>query len=162
MADTKKDKLPEITKSESEYLSDQASAAQAAISQKLTAIKKDLAQTADPRVWARAHPWPAIGVAAVAGLVAGLAAIPSKEEQALKKLAEFERMVMRGPSGEAAESAAADEAAASSPQAPSLFRTLLHELVSLAKPIITSAITAKVATGDGTHNGHGTAAAPNP
>jgi len=59
-------------------------------------IKAKLGQGVDPKAWAREHPWVTIGAAAVAGFAATAALVPSKEEQALKKLAAIERALNAG------------------------------------------------------------------
>ena len=45
----------------------------------------------DPRAWMRAAPWTTLAAAAVTGFVAAAAAVPSKEQQALKRLREIEK-----------------------------------------------------------------------
>ena len=77
--------------SESEFLEKQAHNAQVAIGNVLQDLKAKLGQGVDPKAWAREHPWMAVGAAAVAGFAATAALVPSKEEQALKKLASIER-----------------------------------------------------------------------
>jgi hypothetical protein len=54
-----------------------------------------MGKSADPRKWAQAHPWISVASATVAGFAAATVVVPSKEEQALKKLAAIER-ALRG------------------------------------------------------------------
>src|SRR5579864_8012996 len=78
---------PPAELSESEYLAQQAHNAQLAMSKAWQDIKLRLGQGVDPRAWAHEHPWMALGAAAVAGFVATATIVPSREQQALKKLA---------------------------------------------------------------------------
>jgi len=55
--------------SEAEYLRREADIARQAISRTLEQIRATLAEIADPRGWARARPWPSIGVAAGLGFL---------------------------------------------------------------------------------------------
>src|SRR4051794_5711562 len=76
---------------ESQFLTDQANQASAAISGAISQIKQDLVKGNDPRYWAKERPWMTVAAAAVGGFVAATVAVPSKEEQALKRLAKLER-----------------------------------------------------------------------
>ena len=73
--------------SEQEYLAQQAESAKLALTGAWQEMKTRLAQGVAPQVWAKEYPWITVGAAAVAGFVAATALVPSKEEQALKKLA---------------------------------------------------------------------------
>lgn len=48
-------------------------------------------KTADPRLWLNDHPWLTLAAASVGGFVAASVAVPSKEQQALKRLEKIER-----------------------------------------------------------------------
>jgi hypothetical protein len=63
----------------------------AAIKRTLAQMKGQLAEGANPVEWAREYPWITLGASAVAGFVATSMLVPSKEEQALRKLAKIER-----------------------------------------------------------------------
>ena len=76
--------------SESEYLEKQATAAKEAISATLSNIKGRLGETVDVRLWTRQHPWLMLASAAVAGFASASTLVPSKEQQALRKLAAIE------------------------------------------------------------------------
>ena len=52
-------------------------------------------KTADPRAWMNVHPWATLGVAAVAGFATAATVVPSKEQQALRKLRELEEALER-------------------------------------------------------------------
>lgn len=83
--------------SEAEFLAQQAQAARLAIGQAWRDIKLRLGEGVDPRAWAQEHPWIAVSAAAVAGFVATATLVPSKEQQALSKLAAIERALQPPP-----------------------------------------------------------------
>jgi hypothetical protein len=72
-------------------LAQQAQAAKDAIAKAWSDITTGLGKGVDPRQWAKAHPWLTMASATVAGFVAASTLVPSKEEQALKKLSAIER-----------------------------------------------------------------------
>lgn len=59
-----------MPESEAEYLARESAAAQAAAFEALEQLKNSLASAADIRIWARKHPWIAVGAAAATGFVA--------------------------------------------------------------------------------------------
>jgi len=83
--------------SEADFLSLQQEHAKAAIGRVVSEIKGALAEGADPRTWVHQYPWATLGATAVAGFVAATMLIPSREQQALKKLAEIERALNPEP-----------------------------------------------------------------
>ena len=83
--------------SEADYLTQQAEDAKAAIARTFTAIAQGLGQGVNPLQWARQYPWATLGASAVAGFVAASLLIPSKEDQALRKLAAIERALNPPP-----------------------------------------------------------------
>jgi hypothetical protein len=83
-------KRPATPLTEAQYLAKQQADAQKAITRTLAQLKLDLVKTADPRAWMNVHPWATLGAAAVAGFAAAATVVPSKEQQALKKLRELE------------------------------------------------------------------------
>src|SRR4051812_28685421 len=85
------DRKPADKLSDADFLNRQAEEAMAAIKRTLTQMKGDLAEGANPVEWAREYPWLTLGASAVAGFVATSMLVPSKEEQALRKLAKIER-----------------------------------------------------------------------
>jgi hypothetical protein len=87
--------LPES--SEADFLTLQQEHAKAAIGRVMSDLKGALAEGADPRAWMQQYPWATMGVAAVAGFVATTMLVPSREQQALKKLAEIERALNPEP-----------------------------------------------------------------
>lgn len=77
--------------SDAKFLQDQAEAAKDAMGRAWSEFMTGMGKSADPRQWAKAHPWITMASATVAGFAAASTLVPSKEEQALKKLAAIER-----------------------------------------------------------------------
>lgn len=73
--------------SERDVLGDESAEAKAAMFAALDDIKADLAQAADPRLWAREHPWLTLGVAAAAGFAAAAAVTPRRGESMHARMA---------------------------------------------------------------------------
>ena len=121
---------------ESEYLAQQAQAAQAAMSQAWNEFKTKLGQGVDPKAWAKQHPWIAIGGAAVAGFAATAAIVPSKEQQALRKLAELER-ALHPPAPAAGNGDAKKEK-------PSMLAAIALEAFAVLRPVLTSILTSQM------------------
>lgn len=83
--------------SEADYLTLQQEHAKAAIARVMNEMKAALAEGANPTQWVHQYPWATLGASAVAGFVAATMLIPSREQQALKKLAEIERALNPEP-----------------------------------------------------------------
>jgi hypothetical protein len=83
--------------SEGDFLTLQQEHAKAAIGRAVSELKNALAGGVDPRPWMKQYPWATLGASAVAGFVAASMLIPSKEEQALKKLAAIEKALNPPP-----------------------------------------------------------------
>ena len=83
--------------SEADYLTLQQEHARAAIGRVVNELKGALAEGANPAQWAQQYPWATLGASAVAGFVAASLLVPSREQQALKKLAEIERALNPQP-----------------------------------------------------------------
>src|SRR5918998_1038116 len=77
--------------SEAEYLTQQAENAKAAIAAAMKELTAKLGEGVNPIDWAKRYPWASVGASAVAGFVAASLLIPSKEQQALARLAKIER-----------------------------------------------------------------------
>jgi hypothetical protein len=132
--------------SESEYLAQQAASAKAAITGALSEMGKDFARTADPRLWARQHPWATLAASAVAGFAAAATLVPSKEQQALAKLAAIERALeAHRPGKHAADGEKASDGNGKEHKGGFL-TTLLHELIAVVRPAILSVISAGLAS----------------
>src|SRR5438552_12410890 len=83
--------------SEADFLTLQQEHAKAAIGRALSELKSALAGGVDPRPWMKQYPWATLGASAVAGFVATAMLVPSKEEQALKRLAAIEKALTPPP-----------------------------------------------------------------
>lgn len=148
------------TSTEVDYLAEQARQAASAIGSVFSAFKSDLAKGVDPATLAKQHPWIALGAAAVAGFAAASTVIPSKEEQALKKLSRIERALHPEPFA----SAHTPPPAQPAPEPQSITSRIFAELLSTLKPALSSALAAYAATRTPHHdgNGHPPQTDPNP
>jgi hypothetical protein len=126
--------------SEAEYLAQQAETAKQALAHAWQEVKVRLGQGVAPAEWAKQYPWITVGAAAVAGFVATAALVPSKEEQALKKLAAIERALNPAPSREDERSSTGN----GRKEGSGLVGTLLHEVLNIAKPVLLSMMTAGI------------------
>jgi hypothetical protein len=131
---------PPAQLTESQYLAQQADQAKAAMAAALARIKSKLAQGVAPQEWARQYPWITVAAAAAAGFVAATSLIPSKEEQALKKLAAIERAVNPKLNAEHTNGKEKKEN-------PGLINTLLKEALAIARPALVSMISAGLVGG---------------
>lgn len=101
-------------------------------------LKTRFGQGVAPQAWAKEYPWITVGAAAVAGFVAASTLIPSKEEQALKKLAAIERALHpHPPQPEPANGHGKKEG-------KSVIGSILHEVLAIARPAIVSMMTANL------------------
>jgi hypothetical protein len=139
--------------SEAQFLQQQAELAKAAIARTFKRFTEELGQGANPVEWAREYPWISVGAAAVAGFVAANMLIPSKEDQALKKLAKLER-ALSPPPPPLIDAATPDK----EPAKHGVLYGLLNQTLKAIQPAIISAITAHVAKNEPS-NGQAHAAA---
>ena len=129
---------------ESEFLAAQAEkakiAAIAALQQAKNDVKDAIQQNLDLRPTVRNHPMVAVGSATVAGFVAALLAVPSKEEQELRRLERIHRAM--NPPPPSAASSNGDGKSNGQPAPPhSIWSSIIHEIVQLIRPILLTAIT---------------------
>ena len=96
--------------SEAEFLAKQQEAAKRAISNVVTQLTHDIGRGLDPRGWTKEHPWMMVAGATVAGFVGAVMAVPSKEEQALRRLARLEEALLPKTKAEPKAAAAAGDA----------------------------------------------------
>jgi hypothetical protein len=141
---------------ESAYLVRQQQLARQAMSRAVSDLLSLGKQAADPRRAMEAHPWVTLAASTAAGFAAAAVSVPSKEQQALRKLAKLERLLNPQPhapahNGNGAPGPAPDgEAAAENGERAyksgrsSLTRAILGELVGALKPAIISLLTAGV------------------
>ena len=135
--------------SEADFLTLQQEHAKAAIGRALTGMKDDFGQAIDPTPWMKSYPWATLGVSAVAGFAAAAMLIPSKEQQALKKLAAIERALTppppRRPEPEDEISADGKQGAQDYKSGRSgLLSALLGEVIGAVKPALISLLTSGV------------------
>lgn len=133
--------MPPEKLSEQEYLAQQAESAKRAMAGVWDQMKARLGQGVAPQVWAKEYPWITVGAAAVAGFVAAAALVPSKEQQALKKLARIERALNPPPPREDHANGDAKEGGGST------LGSILREAIKVARPILMNMMTAGLAAG---------------
>jgi len=137
---------------ESAYLARQQQLATQAISRALSDALALGKQAADPQKLMATHPWVTLGGSLVAGFAAAAVAVPSKEQQALRKLARIERALNPQPAkpkhesngnGHAAPDGETSEQSFKAGRS-SLTRAILGEVIGALKPAIVSLLTAGV------------------
>jgi hypothetical protein len=145
---------PELT--EAQFLAAQAEQAKAAMLKTVAELKSRLAEGANPAQWTRDYPWISLGVGAVAGFVAASTLIPSKEEQALRRLARIEAAlnVHREPAHNGS-----DKGGAPAKEGGGLIGKILKEILAAIGPMLANLISTKMAntTPDTTPDGDATA-----
>ena len=132
---------------ESEYLRQQANEAKAAITRTFAELGGRLGQSVDVRLWTKQSPWLTLGSATVAAFVATSLLVPSKEQQALRKLAAIERALTPAPPTAAAVPKADENGANAAQYQPgkqSLLTMITRELIGAIKPAVISILTAGV------------------
>ena len=132
---------------EAEYLTQQAENAKAAIAAAVKELTAKLGEGANPIEWTKRYPWAGVGASAVAGFVAAALLIPSKEEQALAKLAKIERALNPPPpkkEREVSDSVNGDTTAKDARAPTGLLTLLAREAIGAVKPAIISLLTAGV------------------
>lgn len=131
------------SQSESQFLADQADQAKAALSEVWSDLKHGLLNSADPRQLTQDHPWSAMGVAAATGLAAAWFLVPSKEDQAIKKLARLQRaMFPRQQKTEHDQNA--DHSNQDGKSSHSFFNGLGSEIFKTLRPALLSALSAGI------------------
>jgi len=139
---------PDAALSDSDFLARQADEAAKAIARTLDQLKADLAAGANPIDWAKRYPWVALGAGAVAGFVATTLLVPSKEEQALKKLAAIERALNPPPRHrephDREDEGNGDSSKQFKPEGRGFLSLIAREAIGAVKPAIISLLTAGV------------------
>jgi hypothetical protein len=124
---------------ETQFLARQTTDAKAAIARSLKDLEHELLATADPRAWMKVHPWATLGAAAIAGFAAAAAAVPSPEEQALKRIAKLEAALNgNGHGHDDRDNRDRDDRKPDSE--PSLLAKLAGMALHAAQPVLASAI----------------------
>lgn len=138
--------------SEADFLLLQQEHAKAAIGRVVSELKGALAEGVNPAQWMHQYPWATLGASAIAGFVATTMLVPSREQQALKKLAEIERALNPAPRSRAererdenADAVDGKEGAdAYKAGKQSFMTTLLGEALKAVRPALISLLTAGV------------------
>lgn len=133
--------------SEAEFLERQANEAKAALLQALSDVKAKLGEGANPVHWAKEYPWISMGVAAVAGFVGTAMLVPSREEQALAKLAAIERALHPPPPKPKADHDVDghEDAKAYKAGSSSIWTVIVREVLGAIRPALVSMLTAGMA-----------------
>jgi hypothetical protein len=119
---------------ESQVLTREQHDAKAAVSKTVKELKAELLRSADPRAWMLTHPWATLSAAVVAGFAAASVATPTKEDQALHRLAKLEAALnQNGDSSDNHDDKTRDKK-------PSSLSKLSGILFQIAQPILASAI----------------------
>ncbi|HEY8668639.1 MAG TPA: hypothetical protein VIL86_18475 [Tepidisphaeraceae bacterium] len=126
---------------EADFLQQQAEQAKAAMAAMWSKVKGELGNGVDPRQWTKEYPWISVAAAAVAGFVAGSAIVPSKEDQALKKLAKIERALAPEHQHQVTVDGNGKDVKI---EKRSFLGTMMKEVLALLKPALMSAITAGI------------------
>ena len=135
---------PAPTHDEAAFLAQQAADAKAAISATLAAIGKDLGNAVNVGALTRQYPWLTLGASTVAGFVATSLLVPSKEDQALKRLAKIERALNPEPPPVKPEDTGSNTQDYKKGK-QSFSRAMMGEVLKAVQPAIMSMLTAGVA-----------------
>ena len=125
------------------FLREQADEARRALAKGFEDLKATVAAKVNPRHLPRKFPFVTVGAVAVAGFAAALLAIPSKEQQELKRLERIRRAMYPEPKPPKADKAAVDKAKAQGDKTP-LWVTLVKEGVQAARPLLVALVTASM------------------
>ena len=138
---------PAPTNDEAAFLAQQAADAKAAIAAALSDIGTNLGQAVNVGALTRQHPWLTLGASTIAGFVASAMIVPSKEDQALKKLAKIERALNPAPppAAKQEESTNGDGAQEYKKGKQSFSRAIVGEVIKAVQPALLSMLTAGVA-----------------
>lgn len=101
--------------------------------------KSQLGEGVNPVAWAREFPWVTVGAAAVAGFTAAATLIPSREQQALRRLARIERALNPAPPKPQQSNGDGKK------EHGGILGTILHEVLAVVRPALVGLITAGMA-----------------
>jgi len=130
--------VPSNPKNEAEFLKRQSDNATVAMNKALDEAKANFAKAFSLKTMARKHPLATVAAGLLAGFATGAAVTTSQRDSALKRLAEIERALNPQASVDG-------KADGGKPAGSSIASTLLKEAFTLAKPILSSSITAMIA-----------------
>jgi hypothetical protein len=129
----------EKSASAADYLDQQAERAKQALIESLQQAKAAFGRAVDPKQIPEKHPVLTVTSAVFAGFITALVAVPSREQQELRRLAKIHRAMH--PEAEKPRPAAEKT---TEPRGP-WWLSIVHEVIQLARPLLTAVITAKVA-----------------
>ena len=113
-------------------------------------FSKNLRDGVDPKAWTKEHPWAMVAGAAVAGFAAAAAFVPSKEDQALRRLIAMERALMPkaqpAPAADGHHPGGGEDAGAKdfAKGRTGLMGAITRQLLEAIKPALMSALTAGI------------------
>jgi hypothetical protein len=130
--------------SEADFLARQANDAKAAIARVSADIAGDVARTVDPRGWIQVAPWTTLAAAALAGFAGTSLLVPSKEEQAIRRLRRLEKALSKGERRDRYDSNGHDDEDDDDRKKGdhTFLGMLAGHAFGLLKPLITSALSA--------------------
>jgi hypothetical protein len=132
------------TDSARQFLDHEAERAKAAMLEALHRAKQSLGESVDPRQITKKHPFLTVTSAVVAGFAAAVVTIPSKEEQELRRLEKIRRAMNPEPTPKPAETNGTSKESAKGPANGPWWLSIMHEVIQLARPLLTAAITAQM------------------
>ena len=124
------------SKSEADYLHEQAANAKAAFKQTLGEVFAGLGTGVSPAKWTEEHPWVMLASATAVGFTTACVAVPSKEQAALKRLKKLEEMFDEPPPERHHESNGKKA------EKRTLTQVLIAELIRAASGIVASVLRA--------------------
>ncbi len=128
---------------ESAFLRRESEQAKSAASAALADAMRDVGRGVDLRAWTAAHPWVALGAAAVGGFVAATQLVPSRDQQMLRKLEQIRDAVL-GESREEKSKPADSTDHHDKKKGKGLFGIIGTELVKFLGPALSSALSAAI------------------
>ena len=130
----------EASRSESQFLADQADLAKKAMSHAWSELKHGALRMADPHQLTHKHPWGAVGAAAAAGFATAWFTVPTKEDRTIRKLAKIEQALNPRPEKSVCDTDPSKRQTLSQ----SIFSGLGSEVLKTLRPVILSALTAGI------------------
>jgi hypothetical protein len=125
---------------EAQFLAAEEQATKAAMRATLADLRKDVGRGLNPLQWMRDHPWLSLIGWCIGGFATAAVVVPSKEEQALRKLRRLQEAMRPAPPKDAAEDKSKSDAAGHDGHG-GWVGTLLGELFRLLRPLLISLFT---------------------
>jgi len=128
--------------SESDFLRQEAENAKLRMGAALNQAKEAMVGKVDPHKLTRKHPILSILTAVIGGFVAALLAIPSREEQELRRLERLHRATHPAPPPSQTSNGKSENPAPAEKR--SIGAVIVHEIIGMIKPILLATITAGI------------------